>query len=47
MTDTINFIFDKILPALWAVMIGNVFLAWSIAITAIVAIVGIYKNIKQ
>lgn len=46
MTDTINFIFNQILPALWAVMISNVFTAWAIALTAIAAIVSIYKNTK-
>lgn len=46
MTDTINFIFDRILPALWTLMLGNVFLAWSIALTCIVAIISIYKNVK-
>lgn len=47
MTETINFIFDKILPKLWELAKDNVFIAWSVALTAIVAIVAIYKNTKQ
>lgn len=47
MTKIIEWLFsDKVVPALWALMMSNVLLAWSIILVLIGYIVIIYKNIK-
>lgn len=46
MTNTINFIFEKILPKIWELILNNEFIAWGLVLFIVSSIVTIYKNTK-